>query len=95
MTATIISKARGILRAYDLTDEQVVRCIQSAAADAEHWAEEADAEVLPEIDTMHHDWDTDADLRDAGVTDADMQRLSFSIATQRAAAKALEALAKA
>lgn len=95
MTATIISKARGILRSYDLTDEQVVRCIQSAAADAEQWAKEADAEVLPDIASMHCDWCIDADLCDAGVTDADMQRLSFSIATQRAASKALEAPAKA
>jgi hypothetical protein len=94
MNATIISKARAILAADEyLTDEQVVRCIQSAAADAENWAEEAEAEALPDIATMHHDWSIDTDLCDAGVNGGKMQRLSFNIATGRAGAKALEALA--
>lgn len=96
MTATTISIARDIIDADEhLTDEQVVRCIQYAAADAEQWAEEADAEVLPDIASMHCDWSIDADLRDAGVSDENMQRLSFAVATQRAAWKALEVLAKA
>ena len=30
---------------------------------------------------MHCDWHIDADLRDAGVTDEGMQKLSFAIAT--------------
>ena len=44
---------------------------------------------------LDHDWSIDADLRDAGVSGAKMQRLSFNIATGRAGSKALEALAKA
>ena len=70
-----------ILLHVELTDEQVIRCVQSAAADALSWKTEADGDFLPDVASMHCDWHIDADLRDAGVTDEGMQRLSFAIAT--------------
>jgi hypothetical protein len=94
MTATIISKARDIIDADEhLTDEQVIRCIQSANIDSLNWEAVADADDLPEPSEIHLDWSIDADLKDAGVTPERMQVLSFNIARQRAVTKALEALA--
>ena len=74
------SKAREILAAPDLTDTQVERAIALASEDAKHWAAEASAGTLPQVDAMHLDWSIDADLLDAGVNDYAMQRLSFAIA---------------
>jgi hypothetical protein len=93
MRTTIISTAREILDAYDLTDEQVVRCIQSANIDSLNWEAVADADDLPEPSEINLDWSIDVDLKDAGVTPEKMQVLSFTIASQRAVTKALEALA--
>ena len=92
MKETILQAARDILH-VNLTEEQVVRCIKSAAADASQWMAEADADQLPPIATLHLDWSLDADLKDAGVLPRSMQSLSFMIARANAKAKAIEALA--
>lgn len=67
-----------------LTAEQRARCHAMAKEDAAHWAEATAAGNLPEVETMHLDWQVDADLRDAGVDSEMLQRLSFSLATQNA-----------
>lgn len=67
-----------------LTREQVARIIESASSDAEHWADEAKDGTLPDISSMHLDWHIDSDLRGAGVSAEDMQRVSFAIARARA-----------
>ena len=74
------SKAREILAAPALTDNQVARAIATASEDSKHWAEEAAAGTLPQIESMHLDWSIDPDLVEAGVSDYAMQRLSFTIA---------------
>ena len=72
--------ARQILKA-DLSEEQAARAIQSAAADAAHWAAEAAAGTLPDPDEMSLDWAIDSDLKNAGIDSYGMQRLAFAIAT--------------
>lgn len=76
-----ISVARSILAAK-LTDEQVLRCIQDAFADARHWFGQAVSGTLPDINTMHLDWEIPTDIREAGVDGYGMQRLSFAIANE-------------
>ena len=63
-----------------LTEEQISRVIEAATDDSKHWAKEAQAGVLPAIETMHLDWWIDPDLGESGVTDEIMQRISFRIA---------------
>lgn len=74
------SKVREILAAPGLTDNQVERAVALASEDAKHWAAEAAAGTLPQVENMHLDWNIDADMIDAGVNDYAMQRLSFAIA---------------
>lgn len=79
MNTITFQAAREILAAeIELTDEQVARCIESAAADAAQWVSEND---LPQVTEMEVDWHIDADLRDAGVNSYAMQKLSLTIAT--------------
>ena len=79
-TKITTKKACEILAVPELTDNQVTRAISLASDDAKHWAKEAAAGTLPQIESMHLDWDISADIIEAGVTDYAMQRLSFAIA---------------
>lgn len=68
-----------------LTTEQQSRLHAAAFADSRHWLAEAKAGTLPDVSTMHLDWQIDEDLREAGVTPAMMQTLSFEKASKEAA----------
>jgi len=60
-----------------LSEEQCIRISNNAADDGEHWMEESRAESLPDVESMHLDWEIDEDLKELGVTPEMMQRASF------------------
>lgn len=66
----------------NLTEKQLARVLELAKGDAKHWLKEAREKTLPNVETMHLDWQIDDDLREVGVDDQSMQDLSFKIARQ-------------